>query len=67
MEEQWQCDRATLCQLLRDHPEYSHRQLAAAQGRSMAFVKNLTLAGIEGKRGIGNNPLFKRSQVIMPG
>lgn len=39
MEEQWQSDRATLRQLLRDHPAYSRRQLAEALGRSVAFVK----------------------------
>jgi hypothetical protein len=39
VEEQWLCDRVALRELLRDHPEYSRRQLAEALGRSVAFVK----------------------------
>ncbi len=37
--EQWIADRALLQRYLRDHPEWTQPQLAAAVGRSLGFVK----------------------------
>ena len=39
MEAQWIADRAALRCLARQHPEWTHRQLATCIGRSLSFVK----------------------------
>jgi len=42
MEEEWYADRTRLRQLLRDHPDWSHRACAAEIGRSLGWVKKWT-------------------------
>jgi hypothetical protein len=42
MEEDWYADRIRLRQLLRDHPDRSHRAHADAIGRSLGWVKKWT-------------------------
>jgi hypothetical protein len=42
MEEQWYADRCRLRELLRSHPDWSHRQFAAELGRSRGWIKKWT-------------------------
>lgn len=39
MEAQWMADRAALRALLREHPAWSHPQLARTIGRSVSWIK----------------------------
>src|SRR5215469_7312951 len=39
MEVEWIADRATLRSLAREHPEWTHQDLADAVGRSLSWVK----------------------------